>query len=171
MTWKHIAIVLAVLVAPGLARAQEWPEYKPNGIGYRIEMPKKWEESSQDVPTDLGPIKMHMATVDEKSKAYMSIYSVFPKEHIDKTPADRLLDNARDGAVKNVKGQLLTEDRIDIGGHPGRHIVVDTANARVSQRLLLLDVKLIQAIYVGPAGSEKDADTVRFFNSFAVTAP
>ncbi len=163
-------IMLLALPTAALAQAQTWLEYRPKGIGYRVEMPKKWVVSNQNVPTDLGPIAMHMATVDGGSFAYMSIYSVFPKEHIDKTPAETLLDNARDGAVKNVKGQLRSEQRLKVGGYPARHIVVDTATARVSQRLVLFGVKLIQTIYVGAAESESGPDPLRFFNSFALTA-
>lgn len=150
---------------------QTWLEYRPKGVGYSIELPRQWTVSNQDVPTDLGPIKMYMATVNKTSAAYMSIYSIFPKDHVDRTPPETLLDNARNGAIRNVNGTLRTEQRMQVGGHPARHIVVDTDTSRVSQRLVLVDVKLIQAIYVGPAGSEKDADVVRFFGSFAVTGP
>lgn len=167
-----LATMLAALLAsPDRASAQTWNEYRPAGIGYRVEMPGQWKIASQDVPTDIGKIEMHMATVDEKTKVYMSIYSVFPKDHIAKTPSDRLLDNARDGAVKNVKGKLLSERKLDMGGSPARHIVVDAATARVSQRIVLSGDKLIQAIFVGPVGAEAEPSVARFFDSFAVTSP
>lgn len=165
------AALLMTLFVHGPAHAQTWTKYAPEGMGYSVEMPKQWTLSNQDVKTDLGPIKMNMATVDAQTKAYMSIHSVFPQSHIGKTPSDMLLDNARDGAVKNVKGRLLTEEKLVMGGSPARHIVVDTGTARVSQRLVLSGVKLIQAIYVGPPGTETEPDTIRFFSSFAVTGP
>jgi len=150
---------------------QSWSEYRPPGVGFRLEMPAQWQTSSQDVPTDLGKIAMHMATVDMGTKAYMAIHSTFPQSHIDRTPAELLLDNARDGAVKNVKGTLLSEQKIKLGGYPGRHIVVNTKDNRIAQRFVLYGNKLIQAIYVGAAGEETQPNAVRFFNSFAVVQP
>jgi len=162
--------LLSVLVL-GPALGEDWIEYRPAGMGYRIELPKAWTLDSKDVPTDVGLIKMQMATVDGGSTVYMSIYSDFPQSHIDRTPADLLLDNARNGAVKNVKGTLLSEQKFKLGGHPGRHIVVDTPSARVSQSLVLHKTTLIQAIYVGAAGDETRPDVVRFFKSLAIAKP
>lgn len=148
--------------------AATWSEYRPAGVGYRIEMPAAWSVSSESVPTDLGPIAMNMATVDQGARAYMAIHSIFPQSHIDRTPAETLLNNARDGAVRNVKGKLLNERRIMLQGNPGRHILVDTPDNRVSQRFVLVGNKLIQAIYVGAAGDEFQPNVVRFFNSFTI---
>lgn len=148
--------------------AASWSEYRPTGGGYRIELPGSWTVSSEDVKTDLGPIAMNMATVDLGSRAYMAIHSVFPQSHIDRTPAETLLNNARDGAVRNVKGTLLNERRIMVQGNPGRHILVQTPDNRVSQRFVLVGNKLIQAIYVGAPGDEFQPNVVRFFNSFTI---
>jgi hypothetical protein len=160
---------MIALAAP--AQAQQWAAYSPTGAGFTVDMPGQWTTEGRDVQTDVGVIKMNMATVDQTSQVYMTIYSIFPEQHINNTPHEVLLNNARDGAVKNVNGTLVKEDKLSIGGFPARHLTVDTSAGRVSQRLILAGTRLLQAIYVGPAGNETTADVGRFFQSFQVTGP
>lgn len=168
---RIFAAALFTLFVPTLVQAQNWIVYSPEGMSYHIDMPQKWVPSQQTIPTDVGPVEMYMATIGLGARAYMAIHSSYPQSHIDTVPPDTMLNNARDGAVSSVKGKLLKEDRFTISGYPARHLVVDTPQGRISQRMVLVGVTLVQAIYVGPAGDEAKADVQRFFSSLTIMNP
>ena len=84
---------------------------------------------------------------------------------------ERVLDGARDGAVGNVNGVLRSEQRIALGGHPGRDLVVDVPGQVVArQRIYLVGRRLYQLIVVTdqpPSSPEIE----RSLNSFRLLAP
>ncbi|MEP6707291.1 MAG: hypothetical protein ABJC05_07215 [Pyrinomonadaceae bacterium] len=86
------------------------------------------------------------------------------------------LDKARDGAVGAVKGTLLSEEAISLGGYPGRELKVAAKNSDldlvirariydVGRRVYILE-HICQKSSDSPTVAEK---TARFFDSFKVT--
>src|SRR5690349_7628329 len=111
---KALGVLLFAVSASTSAIAQTWIEFRPEGIGYSVEMPGQWVLSSQDVATAIGPIKAYMASVNTPTRAYLSMYSIYPADAIRGRPVDAVLDGGRDGAVANVKGKLRSEQKITI---------------------------------------------------------
>lgn len=163
---KHAAVLLVVAAAAAApAQAQTWVEHKPAGIGYRIEMPAAPQITARDVPTQLGPIKTTMALVDRGSVAFIVSHNDYPADAIKATPTEQLLDGVRNGQVGVHK--LLGEEKIEISGKPARHIVIETAQGQVIvSRIVMVEARLFQALYVGPKGSEAGDDAKRFIASF-----
>lgn len=163
----RLAVLLAVAALPAgnQALAQNWVEHKPDGIGYRVEMPAAPRITARDVPTAIGPIKTTMALVDRGQIAFIVSHNDYPADAIKATPKEQLLDGIRNGQVGNHK--LRGEERITISGQPARHLVIDTAQGQVIlSRIVMVEARLFQAIYVGPKGSEDGDDAKRFINSF-----
>src|SRR5262245_35052076 len=125
---RALSVLLFVVLAFASASAQTWLEFRPEGIGYSVEMPGQWELSSQDVPTAIGSMKAYMAAVNMPTRAYMTMYMTYPADAIRGRPIDTVLDGARDGAVANVKGKLRSEQRLTINGLPAREITIDAPN-------------------------------------------
>ena len=159
-----VLLALAAVPAGNQALAQNWVEHKPDGIGYRVEMPAAPKITARDVPTAIGPIKTTMALVDRGAIAYIVSHNDYP-DSIKNTPKDQLLDTLRNGQVGAHK--LRGEEKIEISGQPARHIVIDTAQGQVIiSRIVMVEARLFQAIYVGPKGSEDGDDAKRFIASF-----
>ncbi len=160
-----VLLVAAAVPSGNQALAQNWVEHKPDGIGYRIEMPSAPKIQSRDVPTQIGPIKTTMALVDRGRIAFIVSHNDYPADAIKATPKEQLLDGIRNGQVGVHK--LRTEERITLSGQPARHIVIDTAQGQVVvSRIVMVEARLFQALYVGPKGSEDGDDAKRFFASF-----
>lgn len=169
---KQLLIVAFTVLACAVSATAADPKvYAPQGVGFRLVFPGAWVTEKQDIPTDVGKITMHMAIHADEPRAFLAISSVFPKAHIDRTPRKLLLDNARDGAIKNVKGRLRSEVKMKMDGNEARHIVVDLPGGKMrnSQRFVVAGATLYQAIYTGPNGSEDSAQVQAFFDSFVLT--
>jgi len=162
-----LLVAFASLSCP--ANAQTWAEFKPQGIGYSVEMPGEWTLNAQDVPTAVGPLKAYMATVNAGSRAYMTMYISYPEENVRGRPVTPMLDGARDGAVGNVKGKLRSEEKLVVSNLPARQIIVDTPQGLVLVgRFFLMENTLVQALVAGPRNIENEADTKRFVGSLKV---
>ena len=57
------------------------------------------------------------------SKAGCAVaYADYPAQLINSTDPQKILDGARNGAVTNVKGRLVSETSIDFHGLPAREV-------------------------------------------------
>ena len=72
------------------------------------------------VPTDIGNIDMHMYLVDAQTEAYMAAYADYPAELVSGGDPQLMLDMGRDGAIRNVNGELLKENDFTLQGFPAK---------------------------------------------------
>jgi hypothetical protein len=171
MVLALLLLALGILGSPNASRAQaQWIEYRPPGVGFRVELPGEPQRSEKDVPTKVGPIRMHMAAVPVGDDVvFMAIHSSYPPGVLSED-RQAVLDSGRNGGVANVKGKLRSEERITVGGMPGRKIVIDIPQGQQASVAIfvLSGDDLYQAVAVVPAGQEDSADVQRFINSFAL---
>jgi hypothetical protein len=165
----RVIAVLAVMAVSAVAPAfaQDWAEYKPAGVGYRVEMPGAPKITVQDAPTAIGPIKTTLAIVQRGNVAFIVGHNDYPPQAI----AGRPLDDVLDGIVRGQVGQntLRDQQKITISERPGRSAIIDTAQGQVIvTRAVMVETRLYQAIFVGPKGSETGEDAGRFLGSFVL---
>jgi len=68
----------------------------------------------------------------------------------------------------NVRGKLVSEERLSVDNAPARRLVIDIPQAnQAAEALMVLDGhRLYQAVYLGPRGSHNTDDANRFLGSF-----
>jgi hypothetical protein len=149
------------LAMPATTHAQTWEEYRPDGIGFRIEMPGKPKLETQ---TSRGGNKAYHASVGMRNMAFVVMYG----EKDDKPgDADRLLDAAMKAMSEDKK--VLNLKRDNISGYSARRILVEDADKdNIEARIVFANGRLIQAIFVGPA---RNTTGRRFLDSLAVVEP
>ena len=80
-----------------------------------------------------------------------------------------ILKNAILGLLKAVKGELRSEDPVEIGVLQGREIVVAVpGNLILRERFFIEGDRIYQLMYVGPFGSQDEPAVDAFFASFRV---
>jgi len=162
-----LLVAFASLSRPAIA--QTWKEFKPQGIGYSIEMPGEWTVTSQDVAAAGGTLKAYLATVNMGARSYVTVYVRYPDETLRGTPVKTMLDGVRDGIVGSVKGKLRSEENIVVSNLPARQIIVDVPQDLVLvNRFFLMESTLVQALVTGPSNVENEANTKRFLDSLKV---
>jgi len=157
------AIALALVTAvPATAGAQSWEEYRPAGIGFRIEMPGKPKLETQK--TKAGNMAYH-AVARYRDMAFLAVYG----DKYRKKPDDReaVLDAVVEGLTEGKK--VLSSKKEMIGGYPARRVVLeDDDKDKFEARVVIADDRLVQAIFIGPAGNALGR---RFLDSLAVVDP
>ena len=143
------ALIALGLVAglPATTRAQTWDEYRPAGIGFRIEMPGKPKLETQK--TKAGNTA-YQAIVGFRDMAFLAIYGT--KDEKSPLDTNTLLDAVAKGMTE---GKTVLSSKADmIGGYPARRILIEDADKdKIEARIVFADNRLIQALFVGPAGS------------------
>jgi hypothetical protein len=161
--------VAAPTATPGLA----WPEFTSDEGGFTIQLPSTPEEQVQTVPSALGDVDMHIFMAETETAAYGVMYNTFPLEVAEGDEAlNNMFDSSRDGAIGNVGGEFVSEEAIEISGHPGRHIVFTVPDAIVPGggegylRIYWVDGIFYQVIALGTKGAFSEDTVTWFLDSF-----
>jgi hypothetical protein len=161
MRFAVTLIAFGILAMPATTQAQTWEEYRPDGIGLRIEMPGKPKLETQ---TSKGGNKGYHASVGLRNMAFVVMYGEKDDKPAD---ADKLLDAAMKAMSEDKK--VLNLKRDNISGYSARRILVEDADKdNIEARIVIANGRLIQAIFVGPA---RNTTGRRFLDSFVVVEP
>jgi hypothetical protein len=159
--------VLTALAVP--ASAQEWKKFSGDSGRFSVDLPGEPKQQKQEVPTDAGKITLTMYIVEAGNGGYFVALSDFPAALVQAADPEALLTNARDGAVRNVRGKLTGDKAITLGEYKGREIQFEAGNATMKivgqARLYLVGNRLYQLLVVGQQ-AEALEQSARFFNSF-----
>jgi hypothetical protein len=120
---KLVALAFPIVVVLACSSlTQKWETVSQDGI--TVDMPGKPTKQAQDIPSAAGKATGQMFTLDKGSEAYILAYHEFPAAlsslNID---PKMILNNASDGAVKNIDGKVTSQRDITNGSYPGKEIV------------------------------------------------
>jgi hypothetical protein len=171
---KKIAFAVFIVVCFALMAAAQnkadWVKFTSSDGLYTVSMPIKPELKEQEGTAKTGEkSRQYLAQAIAGTNVYMVGYFDIGEN------MTFSLDNARDGAVKAISGNLLKESSISLGGSPGRQLTVGaTYNGidffdhvriyQVSRRVYFLQ-HIFPKEEDGSANNEK---TDKFFDSFKV---
>jgi hypothetical protein len=114
---RRLAIVVALLAAAPALAAEPWQQV--DTAEFSIRLPPGTERSEQTVQTAAGDIKVIAWLHSASSFAVGLMYSDFP-ESLPLRPPELTLDDARDGALENVKAKLVREEKVTLEGPDGK---------------------------------------------------
>jgi hypothetical protein len=142
-----------------------WVAFSSEKHGFRTEFPASPKSDTMKVPTALGELEMQVFILEQGTRAYMiSVSDNLPTAE----PLDvaNVLDGARDGAVSNIQGRLVSEKQQTVDQLPARRLEISAgppeSPLRVEAIVILRDRKLYQALMVAPAGEPSRPDAERF---------
>ena len=168
-----IALLIALAAALAGCESSPWKDFQSKEGGFSVSMPGTPTEKRQAFHTQAGPVEAHFFTVeaDRGGTVYMVVYGDYPEALMASGDREMLLDAARDGAVGNIRGTLLGERAVSLGGHPGRELQVLSSDGRLALqiRIYLANNRQYQVVAVTPKETRSTADRDRFFDSFRLT--
>lgn len=164
------ALAFALLLAAH-AVADEWQTIAPAGLGFSVSLPATADIKEEKV--DLGggrTATMRTLQVRASNATYDVTTADYPKGALKSVGEEQVLDNARDGAIANSLGPLLSEAKIDVEGHPARELTVDMTMDHVSRtRIFTVEDRLYSIGAIVKTADVKAEHIERFFNSFKLS--
>ncbi len=132
------------------------------------------EESTMPLETAVGKLDMEVFTATQgESSVFMAAYIDYPESAFEAgIPA--MLDGAREGALKNLHGKVLSQKSTSLLGHPGRSMkfVGKTGGMRVYGRVdyFIARPRLYQVLFLSSAKAMVEDPTVTAaFKTFTIT--
>jgi hypothetical protein len=156
------------------AVAQQWREYRPVAARFSVEMPGKPDIQTSTVP-EVGLLSQ--AVVEFGEGWFSASHVDLPPDKTKNANANSTLDGARDLIMawllsRSDKAQLRSERRFITGGYPARHLVADVPILGTDfifvARVVFNGRQMIVVSFVGPAESEVEPNTSRFFDSLKI---
>ncbi len=171
-TFWVCALLMGAIALTGCSKGESAPFSSETGQ-FTINAPETFQETQQSVETPIGTIDIHTFTAEKRKSAYVVAYSDYPPQVVTLSDPQLLLDSSRDGALRNLKGNLVKEEKIELNGNPGRSLIINATTetgepATINARLYLVKNRLYQVLVVIP---EKNADlskTQAFLDSFTL---
>ncbi|MDP9264422.1 MAG: hypothetical protein M3O85_08905 [Acidobacteriota bacterium] len=169
-------VLMSAVLAFGAPQQQQqksdWVKYNSDEGRYSALFPNQPEVSSQETTSSTNEkVTQHLATSADQGTAYLIGY-------FDKSGMTFSFDKARDGMLAKIKGTLLAEKAISLGGHPGREVKVAAKGSDDADYIALAryyDVKdriyVVEVVFPKASEGSLSGNTAKFFDSFAVVTP
>lgn len=137
--------------------------------GFAVVVPAPLEESE----LNNGDSVVHIFKLENNGYYYGVSYIEFPKETILPSNIENKFDGARDGALRNNQGKLISEEKILFDGYPGRMVVIGFNQSDSDMIMISKYFVISNRLYIilGISKSNKDNTLVieKFINSFKLT--
>jgi hypothetical protein len=168
-----LSVVTVLTVGYGFAQTA-WKEFNSKSGRFTVQLPGAPKDQKQTLKTEVGPIDLYLYAFEvSKEFAYIVSYADYPEALVKQGSKDKMLEGARDGAVKNINGKLRSgsDKKVTLNGHPGREFIIDAPDnvLVLKARQYLVNNRLYQTIAVVPKGKESSADVTKFIDSFKLT--
>jgi len=163
-------LILALLLMFGCAIGG-WQRFISEDGTFSIEMPGKPKASKIILPVEERETYLDIFMVDEKEGFVFSLaYIDFTNEVLQKKSVEQRLNDARDGAVLNVQGALLSEAEVSIKQYPGREIMIRSVDGEsiIKSRFFLVGNRQYQLMVITTKDKIESFTVRRFLDSFNI---
>ncbi len=167
-----VGFVIAYAIISFFTGGDKLKDFEPfhNEEGrFTVLFPGEPERKLEQVQTPIGTLELVMYNAGSKKTGFIVGYADYPQEMIDNSSVDKMLDGARDGAVANVEGELVSEKVLDFYSNQAREIEVKVPKqGTIKARLILIGNRLYQVMAISQSKSILEERSPEFFDSFKV---
>lgn len=163
----RLSMLLVMLSFAASAMAQK--DYFESKEGnFKVIFPGAPQVSTDDVPTDIGTIKMKSFMYEKSAlEAYMVAYSDYPAEMVEVSNADDLLQGGKNGALSSFGIEKAEEEEdIKINGHPGKYFKANNNQYYVVYKMYMVGNRLYQIAILRDGAYPDKKEAKSFLNSF-----
>jgi hypothetical protein len=144
-----------------------WKLFSSSEGGFSVVLPAELKQRTQSLATIRGPAQMHLFEA-ETFAGYQVMYMSFRESlEEDAELVKQMLDDGRDGGVRNVNGQLLEETEIKLDGHAGRALKVRLTNGDIIRSRLYVAGHRLYVVSILTPDKDSSEPIVRFHEEVA----
>ncbi len=149
------------------AENENWQDYVYTSDGFAISSPSQPFFNKQMINTKAGiPVELRSYTILMGGTTCILGVIDYSSSNFDMSEPQKFLANARDGAINNVHGKLISQVPISLGNNPGLQFDGETNQYNIRERMYLVSRTLYQIVLVAPQGQPYPPAFVRVADSF-----
>jgi hypothetical protein len=99
-----------------------WRELRSQAGHFHLLMPGKPKMEHSSLNTAVGVVDVYYWSDGHPPFSFVVMYSDYPPSAVKDQDPQKILANARDGAVNSAGGSILSDENIELDGHPGREV-------------------------------------------------
>jgi hypothetical protein len=170
-----ILLLCFFITSTSFTEPKEWKQFESKECRFKINFPAEVTQTSQPVKTAAGDLTLHIFQADVSSDTannniiYMVNYSALP-DSINSTRKEKMDDffeRSINGMVRNAKGTVLSQKKVDYKSYPGREVRVDLqGQATLTVKLILIENRYYILLAITAVAKEPNTDIKKFFDSF-----
>lgn len=162
----------AVDISSAAADPESWMLFSAPEHQVQARFPAAPKESDMSTPTDAGTIP-GVSFMCERAGEFLALNVLTFPESME-VSLEGGLDGARDGMINSIQGTILSEERVEMYGHPGRKIAARATDngmqLRIEARLFWVYPRMYQLMSVAEEGSTSGMSE-KFFSNFRLSKP
>jgi hypothetical protein len=153
----------------------DWQTVDQSAAGFKLKMPSEPRQVVVQALNESGstePVRMLVTSGDAQTTYAVAWADNPPVARVNADIADKTLDQARDGAMARTQTTLISENRVNPQGFPGREFVArNVGGGYLETRFVVAGSRLYMLIAASPSIAVRhDQEIARFFNSFALSS-
>src|SRR6516164_6783636 len=104
---KHLlmVVVLAICAGAGVCQTANWKEYQYNSDGFAVSAPSKPVLGTQTTNTAVGPLQLHIYTINVGSGATMMINVTDYGDKAKNSSAHNVFEGAKNNTLRAMNGK------------------------------------------------------------------
>jgi len=155
----------------------DWYLFEYDAQNYSIQFPKAPAPQHEMIDSEVGKLDMRLfvseiSGADDEQVLYGIAAIDYPLGiiHSSRTELNQFYKGSVNGAVNNLGGTLIAEEKIELDGFEGRAIKIDIQDGAmlVNMRMYLIGNRMYTLQTMHEFDKDKSFYTKRFFNSFRV---
>ena len=145
----------------------QWTTFGSPEGRFDILMPGEVKQFPVEVENEFGMTVLHMNVATWDQTMLVANWVDYPPDAARDLP-ERLLDDAREGALENLGGRLVSEKPIKLGRFEGRELLIEVPrqDRLFRARVYLVGNRLYQTVLFGPPKAVRSKEAQRYLDSF-----
>ena len=123
---KTCSVAIVGLLCCGWALAfqqtSDWAKLDSVEGRFSVSMRTKPEAGTRDVDTAVGKLPLYTFNSANDVAQVIVSYADYPMEPSDAAQYEKVLDGVRDGLLRGLEANLISETRVILKSHPGREL-------------------------------------------------
>lgn len=161
------------IAAGGFQTTMEWMKFTSPEGRFSVMLPSSPKAETKDVDTAVGKLTLYSYETSSRTAYFAVSFADYPREPPDAAGIEATLDGVRDGVLKGIDAELLSEKKISLGGHAGRDFAakktVQGTEVVYNWKLCLAGRRLYQLAAVTPKTQAASPEVAKFLSSFLIT--
>ncbi len=164
-----IVVCVAIYIFTGSDKLAPLQEFRSDEGRFTVLMPGKPKVKNETVNMPFGKVNTITYMAGSRKIGCAVAYADYPALLIKSADPQKLLDGARDGAIKDGNGRLISETSINFHGLPARDVLIEVPGKTfTATRYILVSPRFYTLLFFAPENKGHEQDISQFFNSFKI---
>lgn len=161
------------LSVSGFQEPVEWTKFTSPEGRFSVLLPTSPKPDNREVETAIGKLTLYAYEATSKTVYFAVSFADYPREPPDAAGIEKTLDGVRDGVLKGISAELISEKKISVNGVPGRDFVAKMTAQEIefvyNWRICLDGRRLYQFAAVSQKVHSGSPEIAKFLSSFVIT--